>query len=274
MKNEAMTCPQCDGQLQDTTVQKTTSFRDVEVSYEAPCQVCVACGLELASVDQAAEMQVRLADAYRRKVDLLDSQAIRALRKKLSLSQQAFADQLEIGVASIKRWENGGIQTKSMDTLMRSLLGELPCNIHTGHRDLSLPRVRLVLDIFGQKLGRPLIREDDRMLFAAKYVWYADMIAFRDHGQGMTGATYAALPYGPQLNNYRDLVDEIQKSNPADATPLTDDEDAIITAIAAAFPTDDSVFDASHREQIWQKRCPGELIPYTDAVDITEFTTS
>jgi hypothetical protein len=47
------------------------------------------------------------------------------------------------------------------------------------------------------------------------------MTARRDMGRGMTGATYAALPMGPQLNNYRDLVDEILRADPADAEPLT-----------------------------------------------------
>ena len=38
-------------------------------------------------------------------------------------------------------------------------------------------------------------------LYAAKFFWYADMLAFRDLGSSMTGAGSAALPLGPQLNN-------------------------------------------------------------------------
>ena len=58
-----------------------------------------------------------------------------------------------------------------------------------------------------------LLRPTDRLLYAAKYLWYANMVAFRETGQGiMTGATYAALPYGPQLNNYADLVDLIREA--------------------------------------------------------------
>lgn len=34
------------------------------------------------------------------------------------------------------------------------------------------------------------------MLYAAKYLWYADMVAFRDLGRSITGASYAALPMG------------------------------------------------------------------------------
>jgi hypothetical protein len=74
-----------------------------------------------------------------------------------------------------------------------------------------------VLDSFEKELGRPLLKKDDRMLYAAKYLWYADMVSFRDLGRGMTGATYAALPMSPQLNNYRDLVDEIFRADPGTA---------------------------------------------------------
>lgn len=38
---------------------------------------------------------------------------------------------------------------------------------------------------------------------------YADQVAYRELGIGMTGATYAVMPHGPQLDNYADLVDEI-----------------------------------------------------------------
>ena len=51
--------------------------------------------------------------------------------------------------------------------------------------------------MFEQKLGRVLLKKTDRMLYAAKYLWYADMVAYRDLGAGMTGAGYAALPLGP-----------------------------------------------------------------------------
>ena len=62
----------------------------------------------------------------------------------------------------------------------------------------------------------------------------------------MTGATYAALPYGPQLNNYRDLLDAIQKADENVAEPLTRDELRIIEGIASAFPSERMAFDAAH----------------------------
>ena len=78
----------------------------------------------------------------------------------------------------------------------------------------------------------------------------ADILAFRQLGQGLTGASYAAITYGPQLNNYRDLVKPIQKSDVNEAEPLSPDEVRIIQRVAEKFPNDQDVYDAAHREKI------------------------
>lgn len=83
-------------------------------------------------------------------------------------------------------------------------------------------------------MGRILLRKTDKMLYAAKYFWYADILAFRDLGTSMTGAGYAALPLGPQLNNYRDLVEEIRKADETQAEPLTKEELQIIRILTRA----------------------------------------
>jgi putative zinc finger/helix-turn-helix YgiT family protein len=267
-------CPECQGQLRTVETEKRANFKGVDVTYTASLQKCSECGLELADIDEAATMQERLANGYRQAVGLLSSEDIRRLRKEKGLSQQALADALEVGIASIKRWESGVIQSKSMDTLLRTFLLNHSCNAHTGNREFSIPRIRLVLDAFAKKLKRVLLKKDDRMLYAAKYLWYADMVAFHDLGRSITGATYAALPMGPQLNNYRDLVDEILKADAADAPPLTPAEEAVIGAVAEAFPTNKLIYDASHREPIWLESNTGALIPYSKANELAEIPHS
>jgi hypothetical protein len=106
------------------------------------------------------------------------------------------------------------------------------------------------------------------LLYEAKYLWYADMIAYREAGQSMTGATYARLPQGPQLNNYHYLIPEIRKSDEAKTDSLTDQELRIISRVAAAFPNNQEIYKASHEEKAYTKRRNGELIPYSDAESI------
>lgn len=76
--------------------------------------------------------------------------------------------------------------------------------------------------------------------------------------------------WGPQLNNYRDLVDEIYKAEATSVPPLTPDEDAIVAAVAATFPANKQIYEASHREPIWLQCNTGAIIPYSRAAELTE----
>ena len=158
-----------------------------------------------------------------------------------------------------------------MDKMLRQALsGELCGDLLTGNRSFSIPRVKLALRYLEKVLSVVVLKERDKMLYAAKYMWYIDMEAYRKTGQSVTGATYAALPMGPQLNNYKDLVEEIINADEQRAEPLTEEEKLIIEKVAYAFPNTRSVFSASHRETVWKEKSTGNAIPYSDAYRLTE----
>jgi len=108
-----------------------------------------------------------------------------------------------------------------------------------------------------------------RCSLAAKYLWYADMIAHRDTGQSMTGATYAALPLAPQLNNYREQIEDIVNSDPSTAEPLSPEEKRILSRVALRFPREQLILKAAHGEPVWKRKPKGQLIPYTDSGELT-----
>lgn len=267
-----MTCPKCRRAMQRREEEKEITFRGINICYTGTRFVCPECGFEAGSLEQTASVQKNISEAYRRKMGLLTSGEIIEGRKKLKFSQEELAKQLHIGIASLKRWEGSSIQSKSMDKMLRAALaGDCVCgDPYTGNRTLSIPRVKRVLTHFEASLNRKILKKHDRMLFAAKYLWYADMAAFREYGEGMTGATYAVLPYGPQMNNYKDLIDDILNADVTKAEPLSEGEERIIAKIAATFPKDRMAYDAAHREQVWEEKPTGTLIPYTDAVRLTE----
>lgn len=271
MAIKKMTCPRGHGDMESKRIKRTTNFRGVDIGYETDIYVCTECGLEAATVAQGGATQRAISDAYRKKMNLLTGEEIRTLRRQRGLSQQGLADLINVGVASIKRWETGLIQSKAMDHALRvHLQGYDFTNTHSGNRELSIPRIKLVIRAFEKRLGRKLLKKTDKMLFAAKYLWYADMLAFRDLRRSMTGAEYAALPYGPQLNNYSDLIDEIKKADETSAEPLTIEEIRIIEKIIKAFPSEQMVYDAAHREDVWQRTPVGATIPYTAAYELIE----
>jgi putative zinc finger/helix-turn-helix YgiT family protein len=268
---KTMNCPKGHGPMALKKVKKQNTFKGVDIEYTADAFICPECGLEAGTVKSASDVQRAIADAYRTKVGLLTSREIKSLRENKGLTQQQLADVMNIGIASIKRWETGMIQSKSMDHALRM---QLQYNGHsdnyTGNREISLPRIKLVAKTFEKLLGRRLLKSGDKLLFLAKYLWYADMLSFQQLGRGLTGASYAAITYGPQLNNYRDLVNPIRESDINKAEPLSSEEARIIQHVAEKFPNERDVYDAAHREKIWLESEIGALIPYSCANELTE----
>jgi len=270
MKEERMDCPSGHRKMILRKTKKTITFRGVKIIVPTEHYRCTTCGIEAGTVEQTARIQKTIADAYRREVNLLTGDEIVEKRKRLSLTQEGLAKRMNVGIASIKRWEGGTIQSKSMDHALRIALGgQSVGDSCTGNRAFSIPRIKLVVKAFESVLGKHILKKNDKMLFAAKYLWYADMVAHRETGESMTGATYAALPYGPQLNNYKDLIEDIMKAAESKADALSPEEKRIIARIAFKFPEERMAYDAAHKEKIWKKQPNGAIIPYTDSADIT-----
>jgi putative zinc finger/helix-turn-helix YgiT family protein len=271
MDKKIQNCPNGHGPMELKKDEKKVTFRGEEITFEAKAYVCEKCGLEVASIEQAAEIQNSIADAYRRKTGLLTGEEIRRMRERLNLSQRDLAERAGVGIASIKRWENGIIQTKPMNSALKAAFQNKKVgDNYTGNRALSIPRIKLVMKEFEAELGERFLEEGDMLLFDAKYTWYADMIAYQRLGRSLTGATYAALPHGPQLNNYKELIGLIREADESTAKPLSMEEKRIIMKVALTFPTKQSIYDAVHRESVWQNKATGAIIPYSDSAKLTE----
>ena len=263
-------CPHCGITAKLGRKKKMYPFKDENFECDIELYVCPQCSEEIMTVEQAGKIQRKLADLYRKKHGLLTAGEIKALRKKLGLSQSKLAEKLNVGIASVKRWETGVVQTKHMNQALRSFFNTEKSKEFSGGRTFSLERTKLVLKKLSELLGCSLLRDSnqDKLLFSAKYLWFADMIAFRELGKSMTGGTYAALPYGPQLNNYKELVEDIKRSDDSQAEPLTEEEVEILKRIIKKFPDEKAVYDAAHLEHVWKTKAIGELIPYSEAQNI------
>ena len=270
MRESRILCPRGHKNMVVKKTEKSIPFRNTRVSLSVEQYVCPECGEEAGTVEQTATIQKSIADAYRKSVGLLTGKEIVEGRKRLKLTQEDLAKKMSVGIASIKRWEGSSIQSRSMDqALVMALRGQSVGDSCTGNRIISIPRIKLVLNEMETFLGRKLLKKNDKMLFAAKYLWYADMVAHRETGQSMTGATYAALPLGPQLNNYRDLIDDIIKVDASAAESLSSEEKKLLARLAMKFPREQMVYAAAHREPAWKNKPKGAIIPYTDSGELT-----
>ncbi len=252
-------------------VNKRLEFRGIEISVPVDQYRCSTCSIEFGTVEQTAKIQKAIAEAYRKKVGLLTGREIVEKRMKKGFTQDNLARRMNVGIASIKRWETGSIQSKSMDQALRlALTGQILGDSCTGNKVISLVRIKAVLKEFESTLGRSLLKEGDKLLYSGKYLWYADMLNFRETGEGLTGAAYAALPQGPQLNNYRDLIGEIIKSDERNAEPFSKEEKRIIARIARKFPKNQDIYNAVHKEIVWSEKPSGANIPYSDSDRLTQ----
>lgn len=269
MDAQYLKCPRGHTDLTKKTELKKTEFRNTQIEYQFETYICEKCGIAVGTINQTAQAQLEIAEAYRKKTGLLTSAEIKAFRRQFNWTQQKLSHVTGLGLSSIKRWELGIIQSGPMDRLLREAFrGDNVGNYYTGNRNFSLERIKLVMKEFEKVLGFKFLEEGDMMLFDAKYAWFADMVAHRDLGRSMTGAAYGALPHGPQLNNYRDLIDIIRDADETKAEPLSEDEKKIIAKIAKTFPTKQMVFDASHREPAWKDKTVGAIISYRDSDQI------
>lgn len=272
MKKLQNNCPAGHGEMQMTTVTNEIEFRGVQISYQLESLVCKECGMTRSTIEQTADSQVAIADAYRSAVGLLTGNEIKHYREQLSLSQQQLADRAQCSKMSILRWENGVVQKPASDKALRDILcPQQAQNEFSGNRALSLGRIKLVYQEFEKYVPYELLIPGDKGLYAAKNCWYADQVAYRELGIGMTGATYAVMPHGPQLDNYADLVDEILKAETTAVEPLREEEISIIKNLSEMFRNQRDAFDASHAEPEWKKieNDWGKRISYSIAHNLT-----
>ena len=104
-------CIQCGkADLLPKRVQLPGTIRGENYAVEMPGLECPSCGYKTIEGSAMPEYGRLLADKYRANHRLLTSDEIRRRRRRLGMSQQEFAEHLDVGLASVKRWEMGKIQ--------------------------------------------------------------------------------------------------------------------------------------------------------------------
>jgi len=149
MTNLKEYCPGCGEEMELSTIDNKMTFRGVKINYKDHAFVCPGCKMEVSTTEQTGETQRAISDAYRKKVGLLTGTDICENRKKMGLTQKNLADKMSVGIASIKRWEKGIIQTKSMDKALRVALGNN--DIKKTVKEMTLDELRNARDITPQQ---------------------------------------------------------------------------------------------------------------------------
>jgi putative zinc finger/helix-turn-helix YgiT family protein len=100
-------------------VEMTAHVRGENIPVRAEAMVCNRCGFQVLTDEQSNAYTIASADAYRKKHNLLTTEELKAIRKRLGMSFRTFAKYLRVSEASPKRWEAGLVQDEAMDELIR-----------------------------------------------------------------------------------------------------------------------------------------------------------
>lgn len=105
----------------------------------------------------------RLYDIYKKQMNLLTSSEIKSIRKKYDMNQKEFALSIGVGEITIHRFENGSIQTESVDAIIRlsedpdimyNLLVKNQANLSDNDFNIFLKKVNLLKKLKHHKIAK------------------------------------------------------------------------------------------------------------------------
>lgn len=114
-------CVNCEEEVEYVTKKekKTVNVRGRVFDVEITNAYCKKCGEQVFPDSIAKANDIIIFDEYRRLEGLLTSKEIKAIREKRHLSQAQLAKLINCGEKNITRYENGTIQDRAFDLLIR-----------------------------------------------------------------------------------------------------------------------------------------------------------
>lgn len=215
-----MKCLKCNhDKFIEQSIRFSPEVKDEIVEVIVPCMVCKNCHTTLMNTEQMNTLRRAAADKYRELHGLLTASQIVAYREELGMSQSAFARYLNVGEASIKRWETYYVQDASQDELIRlkcddasAEMNFLDVNWKKNDPDLLNGNRKFNFQIFKNVVLYLLkhIEESKRSnLFLNKLLFYVDFRHFEKYGTSLTGARYSPLKYGPCPDQFRAMFNTL-----------------------------------------------------------------
>jgi len=128
MSDSKKRCPTCDSKASVVRERREMTFGRRHVVVDDERMICPDCKESFYLPEQLEAVERRAAEQIRRDEGLLTRDEIRAVRRRLGLTQAQFEQLLGVGPKTVVRWERGSVcQNASADRLMR-LVDAYPAN--------------------------------------------------------------------------------------------------------------------------------------------------
>lgn len=121
MKQKLYYCTNCNKETDTKTeiIEENYTVKGENVIVKSRVRYCAICGEEIWDEQYADETITSANNEYRRIKGLLSSIEIKDIRLKYNLTQTAFSKLLGFGEKTIARYENGALQERAQDNLIR-----------------------------------------------------------------------------------------------------------------------------------------------------------
>lgn len=139
---------------------KTYEINGEKITCEVNVKICMVCGEELSGENTIDEELKIFREEYKRRHNLLTSEEIKDIRKKLGMTQKELANYLGFGEKTITRYELGQIQEVANDNLMRLALSTDTMHMVLEERVLSKTVERKINDCYNRKLIQSMLNEN------------------------------------------------------------------------------------------------------------------
>jgi putative zinc finger/helix-turn-helix YgiT family protein len=166
--------------------------------------------------------------------------------------------------------------TEQREKVIYNLLFTVKRNIYNGYAIASVNKVRQMVLYFLEKMPLGYKTALNKLMF------YADFLMYKEHGIGMSGLTYSALPYGNVPNNFKvlyGLFDEVEEIDAektyfkplrvCDMSVFNENEIKVLESVASKMSkmSSTTLSEINHKEDAWlkYKQDTKLLVPFSEA---------
>lgn len=169
--------------------------------------------------------------------------------------------------------------TEGEESTIFNLLFPVKPGIYNGYAITSVNKVRQMILYFLEHMNVGYKTALNKLMF------YADFLMYKEHGVGISGLSYSALPYGNVPNNFKVLygifneVDEIDAEKPyfrpltaCDKSVFDENEIRVLENVAGKMANQSSstLSETNHAEDAWlkYKHDTKLLVPFSEAFSL------
>lgn len=200
--------------------KKSYTYRGNEYIIEESIKICPICGEEVCLNMDDVEKDTFFKTIYNKYLEQfnLSIGSFREIRKKYNLSQEQFSKVLGWSKKTINRYENNQSipqgEYLNLYKKLNSSDNEILKILNSRKEKISLIEYKNILSKLQFKYSYKdcnmilSILKDNKLYLTQlmKYLFACDFLSYKKYDKSISSFKYAALPHGPVVNDYKELI--------------------------------------------------------------------